>query len=43
LGAWVGLDQSKKKQLFAFPHHENGIPGYKDFHDPLPAMVFTGV
>jgi hypothetical protein len=36
LVAWLGLDQSKKYQLLAFSHHENGIAGYKDFHHPLP-------
>jgi hypothetical protein len=47
---WVGLDQSKNEQLFAFSHHENGIAGYKDFYDPLPVdgvyrclVVFMGV
>jgi hypothetical protein len=34
--AWFGLEQIKNKQPFAFSHHENGIDGYKDFHDPLP-------
>jgi hypothetical protein len=50
LVAWVGLDQSKKEQLFAFSLHENGITGYKHFHDPLPMVgvyrclgVFMGV
>jgi hypothetical protein len=36
LVAWLGLDQSKKYQLLAFSHHENGIAGYKGFHHPLP-------
>ena len=31
----VGLGQIKNEQLFAFSHHENGIAGYKHFHDPL--------
>jgi len=50
LVTWVGLDQSKNEQLFAFSHHENGIAGFKDFHDPLPVDgvyrclgVFRGV
>jgi len=50
LVTWIGLDQSKKEQLFAFSHLENGIAGYKDFHDPLPVVgvyrclgVFMGV
>ena len=30
------MDRIKNEQLFAFPHYENGITGYKDFHDPLP-------
>jgi hypothetical protein len=38
LGAWVGLDQSKNEQLFAFSHDENGIAGYKDFHGLLPVV-----
>jgi hypothetical protein len=46
----VGLHQIKNKQLFVFLIHENGIAGYKDFHDPLPMVgvyrclgVFMGV
>jgi hypothetical protein len=38
LVTWVGLDQSKNEQLFPFSHHENGIAGYKHFHDPLPMV-----
>ena len=48
--AWLGLDQTKNKQLIAFPHHENGIAGYKNPHDPVPVVgvyrclgVFIGV
>jgi hypothetical protein len=36
LVTWVGLGQSKNKQLFTFSHDENAIVGYKDFHDSLP-------
>jgi len=26
----------QKRTAVRFSHHENGIAGYKDFHDPLP-------
>ena len=45
-----GTGQIKNEQLFAFSHHEDGIAGYKHFHDPVPVDgvyrclgVFMGV
>jgi len=50
VGYMGGTGQIKNEQLFAFSHHEDGIAGYKHFHDPVPVDgvyrclgVFRGV
>ena len=38
--ARAGAEQ--KQTAVCFFRHENGIAGYKDFHDPLPVVGVLG-